>query len=153
MYAKLNLEQFQMTKNITFRSTELKTPTSQLVTTLSDNQSPQIKTKPCDLSFFCLKKRHWSTQHKYIWQTQIWQMYFIIRDKTCVFSYSQLVCCQWPNKLVLRPLGSMCVTVYPAQENQNQIWSIEFLWYISPIFSEAYKLDLSVCLWQGLSHK
>lgn len=39
---------------------------------------------------------------------KIWQMCFNIRGKTCVFSYSQLVRCQGPNKLVLWPLGSMC---------------------------------------------
>lgn len=39
---------------------------------------------------------------------KIWQMYFNIRGETCVFSCSQFVCCQRPNKLVLRPLGSLC---------------------------------------------
>lgn len=60
------------------------------------------------VDFGAQNEKYWSTEHKYIWSTQIWQMHLNIRGKTCVFSYSQLVCCQRPNKLVLRPLGRMC---------------------------------------------
>lgn len=45
------------------------------------------------------------------------------------------------------------VMVYPAQKNQNQIRSAEFLWHILPICSKASTLDLGVSLWQGLSHE
>lgn len=41
----------------------------------------------------------------------------------------------------------------PAQKNQNQIWSTEFLWHFLPICSKASALDSSVSLWQGLSHE
>ncbi len=60
------------------------------------------------VDFGAQNKTNWSTEHKYIWSTQIWQMHLNIKGKTCVFSYSQLGCCQRPNKLVLQPLGSMC---------------------------------------------
>lgn len=45
------------------------------------------------------------------------------------------------------------VMVYPAQKNQNQIWSTEFLWHFLPICSKASTLDPSVSVWQGLSHE
>lgn len=61
---------------------------------------------------------------------KIWQMYFNIRGRTCVFSYSWPVCCQSEGltNWFSDHLGAcvQLVMVCPAQKSWNQIWSSEY---------------------------
>lgn len=84
-------------------------------------------------------------------------------DKCILTSGVRPVCSHAASSSVVRGLTNWfsdhlgacvrCAMVYPAQKNQNQIWSTEFLWHFLPICSKASTLDPSVSLWQGLSHE
>lgn len=62
-----------------------------------------------------------------------WEMYYTIRGESRVFSCSHPVCCQRSNKLVLRPLGSLCVVcdglpcTEESESNSNRRISVRHL--------------------------